>query len=44
MQSIQMSTEITTVIYFYGGRGVGEGVESFKQCVKSHRLINSLWL
>lgn len=25
-----------------GGRGVGEGVESFEQCVKSHR--NSLWL
>lgn len=27
-----------------GGRGVGEGVESFEQCVKSHGLINSLWL
>lgn len=41
-----MSTEITTVIYFFEGpglEGAGEGVESFKQCVKSHRLINSLW-
>lgn len=46
MQSMQMSTQITTVIDFFEGpgwEGVGEGVESFEQCVKSHRLINSLW-
>lgn len=48
MQSIQMSTEIITVIYFYGGWGVGGGrgggreVESFEQCVISHCLINKL--
>lgn len=43
MQSIQMSREIITVIYFYEGEGVGEGVESFEQCVISHCLINKLW-